>query len=36
MVPRTEIEAVESSSSIEMLKEKFIKTRYSRILVYAG
>jgi len=34
MVPRTEIEAVESSSSIEALKEKFISTRYSRILVY--
>jgi CBS domain containing-hemolysin-like protein len=34
MVPRTEIEAMDSSGSIEMLKEKFIKTRYSRILVY--
>lgn len=34
MVPRTEIEAVESNSSIEALKEKFISTRYSRILVY--
>jgi CBS domain containing-hemolysin-like protein len=34
MVPRTEIEAVESNSSIEALKEKFIATRYSRILVY--
>ena len=34
MVPRTEIEAVDSSSSIDVLKEKFINTRYSRILVY--
>jgi CBS domain containing-hemolysin-like protein len=34
MVPRTEIEAVESSESIEVLKEKFIATRFSRILVY--
>ncbi len=34
MVPRTEIEAVESSSSVETLKEKFIETRLSRILVY--
>jgi CBS domain containing-hemolysin-like protein len=34
MVPRTEIEAIDSSSSIDVLKEKFITTRYSRILVY--
>jgi len=34
MVPRTEIEAVESMSSIETLKEKFIETRLSRILIY--
>ena len=34
MVPRTEIEAVESSSSVEALKDKFIETRLSRILVY--
>jgi CBS domain containing-hemolysin-like protein len=34
MIPRTEIEAVESMSSIELLKEKFIATRLSRILVY--
>jgi CBS domain containing-hemolysin-like protein len=34
MVPRTEIEAIDSSSSIDALKEKFIATRYSRILVY--
>ena len=34
MVPRTEIEAVASTSSVEELKEKFIVTRYSRILVY--
>ncbi len=35
MIPRTEIEAVEINSSIETLKEKFIATRYSRILVYS-
>ena len=34
MVPRTEIEAVECNSSVEALKEKFIETRLSRILVY--
>jgi CBS domain containing-hemolysin-like protein len=34
MVPRTEIEAVEASANIEVLKEKFITTRFSRILVY--
>jgi CBS domain containing-hemolysin-like protein len=34
MVPRTEIEAVESSSSPEQLKEKFVETRLSRILIY--
>jgi CBS domain containing-hemolysin-like protein len=34
MVPRTEIEAVECMSSIEKLKQKFIDTRLSRILVY--
>jgi len=34
MIPRTEIEAVECMSSIEKLKEKFIETRLSRILVY--
>ncbi len=34
MVPRTEIEAVECTSSIAELKEKFIETQHSRILVY--
>jgi CBS domain containing-hemolysin-like protein len=34
MVPRTEIEAVDIMSSVEKLKEKFISTGYSRILVY--
>jgi CBS domain containing-hemolysin-like protein len=34
MVPRTEIEAIDILSSVEKLKEKFIATRYSRILVY--
>jgi CBS domain containing-hemolysin-like protein len=36
MVPRTEIEAVEIGSPISLLKEKFIGTRFSRILVYQG
>lgn len=34
MVPRTEIEAIEAESSIEQLREKFIETRLSRILIY--
>ena len=36
MVPRTEIEAIEINSSIETLREKFVETRHSRILVYQG
>lgn len=36
MVPRTEIEAVEIETPISFLKEKFIKTRFSKILVYEG
>jgi CBS domain containing-hemolysin-like protein len=34
MIPRTEIEAVECMSPVDVLKEKFIDTRLSRILVY--
>jgi CBS domain containing-hemolysin-like protein len=34
MIPRTEIEAVDSASTVDQLKEKFIETRLSRILVY--
>ena len=34
MVPRTEIEAIECTSPIEDLIEKFIETQHSRILVY--
>lgn len=34
MVPRTEIKAVDSSATIDELKDKFIKTQHSRILVY--
>ncbi len=34
MVPRTEIEAVECTSPMTELKEKFIETQHSRILVY--
>ncbi len=36
MVPRTEIEAVEINTDIQKLKQKFIETRYSRIIVYSG
>jgi CBS domain containing-hemolysin-like protein len=36
MVPRTEIEAVDINDSIETLRERFISTRFSRILVYSG
>jgi CBS domain containing-hemolysin-like protein len=36
MVPRTEIEAIDISSSVEKLREKFIETRHSRILIYEG
>jgi len=34
MVPRTEIEAIDCNSTIESLRQKFIETRLSRILVY--
>jgi CBS domain containing-hemolysin-like protein len=34
MVPRTEIEAVECNSPVSELKDKFIETQHSRILVY--
>lgn len=34
MVPRTEIEALEIDSNIEDLRQKFIDTGYSRILLY--
>jgi CBS domain containing-hemolysin-like protein len=34
MVPRTEIQAVDCSASIDELKEIFIATQHSRILVY--
>ena len=34
MVPRTEIEAVEVRISMEQLKEKFVETRLSRILIF--
>jgi CBS domain containing-hemolysin-like protein len=34
MVPRTEIEAIECMSPVDELKEKFIETRLSRILVF--
>ncbi len=36
MVPRTEIEAIESRRSVAELKERFIETGHSRILVYQG
>lgn len=34
MVPRTEIEAMEVNSSVVRLKQKFVETRLSRILIY--
>lgn len=34
MVPRTEIEAVPFNSSLAQIREKFVSTRFSRILVY--
>jgi CBS domain containing-hemolysin-like protein len=34
MIPRTEIEAIEAGSPVAELKEKFIETQHSRILVY--
>src|SRR4030042_1938233 len=34
MVPRTEIEAVECTSPVAELKDKFIETQHSRILVF--
>jgi len=36
MVPRTEIEAVDIHSGIEHLRNRFVETRLSRILVYQG
>lgn len=34
MVPRTEIDAVECKSSLTVLKDRFIETGHSRILIY--
>lgn len=34
MVPRTEIKVVDLNSSVESLREKFIETGHSRILIY--
>ena len=34
MVPRTEIQAIECTSPIKELKDKFIETQHSRILIY--
>jgi CBS domain containing-hemolysin-like protein len=34
MVPRTEVVAIEDTSSIEELRQKFIETGFSKILVY--
>ena len=34
MIPRTEIIAVKNTDSIELLREKFIETGYSKILIY--
>lgn len=35
MVPRTEIIALDVNDSIEMLKQKFVQTRLSKILIYS-
>lgn len=35
MVPRTEIEALEINDSMQKLRNKFIETGYSRILIYS-
>ena len=34
MIPRTEIDAIELNSSVEVLKTLFIETQHSRLLVY--
>lgn len=34
IIPRTEIAAIEINSSIELAKEKFIETGYSKLLIY--
>lgn len=34
MIPRTEIDAVEDTCSIEQLKQKFIESGYSKLIVY--
>lgn len=34
LVPRTEVEAVEISDSLEEVKQKFIKTKLSKLIVY--
>lgn len=36
MIPRTEIVACDVTGSVSGLKEKFVETGYSRILVYSG
>ncbi len=36
LVPRREIEGVESTTSIEAVKEKFIQTQLSKLVVYEG
>jgi putative hemolysin len=36
MIPRTEVVAVEVNSSLEVLLQKFIETRLSKILIYDG
>jgi CBS domain containing-hemolysin-like protein len=36
MIPRTDIEAVDVDSSIADLRQRFVETSYSRLLVYQG
>ena len=34
MIPRTEIVAIDVNSTIQQLKDKFIKTKLSKILIF--
>jgi putative hemolysin len=36
LVPRKEIEAIELNNTVEDARKKFISTRYSKLIVYAG
>lgn len=36
MIPRTEIIGLDADNSIDLLKQKFVQTRLSKILIYSG